>query len=316
MTPRLVRTTTAAAIAVWVACAASLASAQQTDGHSHPLNRANLDTTCAPCSDFFTFANGGWEKRTSIPAAYSSWGSFNELQDHNTNVVHQILDVGAAAVRDTKAKPGTNGWKVGTFYAACMDTAAIDALGTKPIEPQLHEIAAITSTASLLASLGALDAQAGLAPFGFFVRPDTKNSSEEIANAGQGGLGLPERDYYFRADDKSKALREAYVAHVTTMLQLSGESASDASADARKIMDLETKLAQASMPRVAMRDPNATYHKMSVAEMQKLTPNLDLQALMHALGAPTVTEINVAQPAFFTTADTLLATVPVDTWKA
>lgn len=316
MIPRFVRLTTAAAVAISVACAASLASAQQTEGQSRPIDRANLDTTCAPCSDFFTYANGGWEKRTTIPAAYSSWGSFNELQDRNTNVVHQILDDESAAVREKKAKPGTNEWKVGTFYAACMDTAAIDALGTKPIDPQLHEIASITNTKSLLASLGALDAQAELAPFGFFVRPDTKNSSEEIANAGQGGLGLPERDYYFRTDDKSKALREAYVAHVATMLELSGERASDASADAQQIMELETKLAQASMTRVAMRDPNATYHKMSLAEMQQLTPNVDLQALMHALGAPTVTEINVAQPAFFTAADTLLTTVPVETWKA
>ncbi|HKV51877.1 MAG TPA: M13 family metallopeptidase [Gemmatimonadaceae bacterium] len=316
MTSRFVRMGIAAAAAVWIAAGASPAVAQQSGGTSHALDRANLDTTCAPCTDFFTFANGGWEKRTEIPAAYSSWGSFNELQDHNQDVVHQILDDQAAAVRDKKAKPGTNEWKVGTFYAACMDTTAIEALGTKPIDPMMREVASIGDTKALLASLGKLDAQTGVAPFGFFVRPDTKNSSEEIANAGQGGLGLPEREYYFRTDDKSKALRDAYVAHVGAMLQLSGESAADASADAQKIMDLETKMAQASMPRVAMRDPNATYHKMSLAEMQKLTPDLDLQGMMRTMGAPAVTEINVAQPDFFRAIDTLLITVPVDTWKA
>ena len=306
---------TAAAVAAGVALAASPAAAQQ-GATSHVLDRANLDTTCAPCTDFFTFANGGWEKRTSIPAAYSSWGSFNELQDHNQDVVHQILDDEAAAVRDKKAKPGTNEWKVGTFYDACMDTSAIEALGTKPIEPMMQEVTSIGDTKALLASLGKLDAQTGVAPFGFFVRPDTKNSSEEIANAGQGGLGLPEREYYFRTDDKSKALRDAYVTHVATMLQLSGESAADASSDAQKIMDLETKMAQASMPRVAMRDPNATYHKMSLADMQKLAPDLDLQGILRTMGAPAVSEINVAQPDFFRAIDTLLTTVPVDTWKA
>jgi putative endopeptidase len=312
MTTRFVRMAAAAIAAVWVALAASPAAAQQ----SHALDRANLDTTCAPCTDFFTFANGGWEKRTEIPAAYPSWGSFNELQDHNQDVVHQILDDETAAVRAKKAKPGTNEWKVGTFYDACMDTTAIDALGMKPIEPQMQQIASIGDTKALLASLGKLDAETGVAPFGFFVRPDSKNASMEIANAGQGGLGLPEREYYFRTDDKSKAIRDAYVAHVGTMLELSGESAADASADAQKIMDLETKMAQASMPRVAMRDPNATYHKMSLADMQKLAPDLDLQGILHAVGAPAVTEINVAQPDFFRAIDTLLTTVPVDTWKA
>ncbi len=306
----------AAAVAAGVALGATPAAAQQTAASSHVLDRANLDTTCAPCTDFFTFANGGWEKRTSIPAAYSSWGSFNELQDHNETVVHSILDDDAAAVRAKHAKPGTDTWKVGTLYEACMDTTAIEALGTKPIEPMMQEISSIGDTKALLASLGKLDAQTGVAPFGFFVRPDSKNSSEEIANAGQGGLGLPEREYYFRTDDKSKALRDAYVAHVATMLQLSGESSADASANAQKIMDLETRMAQASMPRVAMRDPNATYHKMTLADMQKLAPDLDLQGMLHALGAPAVTEINVAQPDFFRTADTLLTTVPVDTWKA
>src|SRR6185437_9607070 len=212
---------------------ASVATAQQ-GATSHVLDRANLDTTCAPCTDFFTFANGGWEKRTSIPAAYSSWGSFNELQDHNQAVVHQILDDDVAAVRAKKVKPGSESWKVGTFYEACMDTTAIEALGTKPIEPEMQEIASISDSKALIARLGTLDARSGVAPFGFFVRPDTKNSSEEIANAGQGGLGLPEREYYFRTDDKSKALRDAYVTHVATMLQLSGESAADASSEAQK----------------------------------------------------------------------------------
>lgn len=273
MPTHLVRPAIASLCALLAAATAGALAAQQAASPATPvLSRANLDTTCAPCTDFFTFANGGWEKRTTIPAAYSSWGSFNELQDHNETVVHEILDDDAAAVRAQHAKPGTNAWKVGTFYESCMDTTTIDALGTKPIEPELDEIAAIGDTKTLLASLGRLDAQAGLAPFSFFVRPDTKNSSQEIVNAGQGGLGLPERDYYFRTDEKSKALREAYVTHIGTMLELAGEPAPTASAEAQQIMDLETKMAQASMSRVAMRDPNATYHKMPLADMQRLMP--------------------------------------------
>jgi putative endopeptidase len=302
-----------------ILCAVATGAAAQQSAPVPPapvLDRVNLDTTCAACTDFYTFANGGWMKRTAIPAAYSSWGTFNELADRNEAVVHRILDDAAARVHSGQARPGTNDWKVGTFYESCMDTARIEALGLAPIQPDLDAIAAIRTTADLLKALGPLDARAGLAPFGFSARPDPKHSSQVIANAGQGGLGLPEREYYFRTDPKSTALREAYITHVAAMLRLGGEDAETAAADARKIMALETKLAQASMSRVEMRDPNATYHKMPVADLQRLTPDLDIPAILRALGAPTVREINVAQPAFFKAVDSLLITEPVDTWKA
>ncbi|MBX6333279.1 MAG: M13 family metallopeptidase [Gemmatimonadaceae bacterium] len=307
-----------AAACVIAAATASPAAAQQSGGTpSAPvIDRANFDTTCAACTDFFTYANGGWLKRTTIPAAYSGWGTFNELSDRNEAVVHEILEAAAADVQAKRARPGTNDWKVGTFYASCMDTARIEALGTAPIDPVLREIASIRTTKDLLSKLGRLEVESGLAPFGFFARPDPKSSSVVIANAGQGGLGLPEREYYFRTDPKSVALREAYVAHVGAMLHLAGESADESAADARKIMALETALASASMSRVAMRDPTATYHKMPISELQAMTPDIDIAAFLHTIGAPAVREINVAQPGFFKAVDSLLANEPVDTWKA
>ncbi len=315
---RFVRLSTVLAVVCAGAVFAPRVSAQQTaNGSSAPiLDRANMDTTCAACTDFFTFANGGWLKRTPIPAAYSSWGTFNELSDRNEAVVHKILDDAVSNVQAKRARPGTNDWKVGTLYESCMDTTRIEALGVAPIKSDLEVVASINSTRSLLSSLGHVDATSGVAPFRFGAGPDRKNSNEVIANAGQGGLGLPEREYYFRQDPKSAGLREAYVAHVAAMLTLSGESAADAAADAQKIMGLETKMAQASMSRVAMRDPNATYHKMPLADLQKLTPDFDVAKYLRDAGAPTVSDINVAQPEFFSALDTLLVKEPVDTWKA
>jgi putative endopeptidase len=278
------------------------------------IDRANMDTTCTACEDFNRYANGGWLKTATIPAAYSVWGSFTELSDKNEAVVHDILD--DAVRRVPSEKPGTNVWKVGTFYGACMDSARVESLGIAPLRPTLDAIAAISSSQQVAAALGDLEHRAGLAPFGVGADQDPKSSTDVIAFAQQGGLGLPDRDYYFRTDAKSVALKEKYHDHVVHTLVLTGETADQARADADRIMALETKLAAGSMTRVAMRDPNAVYHKMTVAELQAMTPHLDWSRFLSQVGARNVSVINVQQPGFFQTLDTLVATVPVADWKA
>jgi putative endopeptidase len=299
--------------ALLVAFAAVTVSAQSTTA-SRAIDRANMDTTCMACQDFYEYANGGWQTRATIPAAYAVWGSFQQLSDKNEAVVHDILE--DAAKRAPSAKPGSNLWKIGTFYGTCMDSARIESLGRAPLQPTLDAIAAISSREQLGQSFGDLDRRANLAPFGIGTAQDPKHSTDVIAQAGQGGLGMPERDYYLRTDDKSKALRDKYVEHVTRTFVLLGESEADAQRDAARVLALETRLASGSMPRVAMRDPNAVYHKMSLAEFQALAPHVDMTRYLDQVGAKQVTVVNVRQPDFFRTLDTLVATVPLEDWKA
>jgi putative endopeptidase len=299
--------------AALVVLGAATAAAQSTSV-SRAIDKSNMDTTCTACQDFYEYANGGWQSRATIPAAYAVWGSFQQLSDKNEAVVHDILE--DAAKRAPTAKAGSNTWKVGTFYGACMDSAHVESLGATPLQPTLDAIAAITSTEQLANAFGDLDRRAGLAPFGVGAAVDPKNSAEVIAQAGQGGLGMPERDYYLRTDDKSKALRDKYVEHVTRTFKLIGENDEQAARDAARVMALETRLAGASMPRVAMRDPNATYHKMTLAEFQAMTPHIDMKRYLDQVGASHVSVVNVRQPDFFRTVDTLVTTVPLDDWKA
>jgi putative endopeptidase len=300
------------AAAAFILAASAAAGAQAPA--ARPIDRANMDTTCRACDDFNRYANGGWMTRATIPAAYSVWGSFQELSDKNEAVVHAILD--DAAQRAPREKAGSNVWKIGTFYGTCMDSARIESLGLAPLKPTLDAIAAIHTNAELANALGDLERTAGLAPFGLGAGQDPKNSNDVIAGAGQGGLGLPERDYYLRTDDKSKALRDKYVAHVANVLRLIGEPADQAGQDADRVLAFETRLATASMGRVALRDPNAVYHKMTLAEFQALTPHLDWSHFLHQIGAGNVTTVNVRQPDFFRSLDTLVATAPIDDWKA
>ena len=309
--PRLPQRLVSAALAALVAATPALAQ-QAASTQDRSIDRANLDTTCAPCSDFFQFANGGWLARTKIPPAYSSWGSFNELADRNQSVVHQLLEAAAA---DRGAAPGSNRQKVGTFYRVCMDSALADKEGLQPLEPALRRIAAIHDRTGLDRTLAAmyLEGQGGL--FRLFAGPDPKNSSDVILSASQGGLGMPDRDYYTRTDARSAGLREAYQDHVQRMFQLLGESATQSQEDAQTVMRIETQLANASMTRVAQRDPHATYHKMALAEFEESMPNFDWTSYLDVLHTPRVTVVDVRQPAFFAALDGMLRNVPLEDWK-
>jgi putative endopeptidase len=278
----------------------------------HGFDLANLDRSVSPCDDFFQFADGGWVKSHPIPAAYPSWGTFNKLHEDNENALQKILDKAAA---DKSAAPGSNWQKIGDFYASCMDESAIETAGITPLQPDLQIIANINDAKALQAAIASLQRQGVRALFGFGSQQDFKNSTQEIAGARQGGLGMPDRDYYIKDDEKSVTLRAAYVQHVTNMFKLAGDDDAKAAAEAKTVMDIETSLAKASMTRVETRDPEHIYHMMSMAQLKELTPHFQWTEYFAEVGAPSVSDMNVGQPEFFKAMDASLTSVPLADWK-
>ena len=262
-----------------------------------------LDRTCKPCTDFFQFADGNWIKQNPIPAAYTSWGSFNILAENNRNVLHDILETAAK----TNAPAGSNDQKIGDYYASCMDTAAIEAAGTTPLDAFFKQIDTITDVKSIAPVVAHLQLANVNAFFGFGSSADFKDSNTSIGYLGQGGLGLPDRDYYLKTDDKSKALRDAYVAHIAKMLVLADETQANATADAQTILAMETTMAQSQMARADTRDPSKTYHPVDVTGLAALAPNFDWTSYFSASGV-TPAKINVAQPDYFKGLSAALAT--------
>jgi putative endopeptidase len=278
----------------------------------HGIDPANLDTTCAPCQDFYKYATGGWTKSHPIPAAFPRWGSFDELAEHNRLVLKDVL---AAAVRDTATTKSPSTRKVGVFYASCMDSTLADAAGLTPLKPELDRIAGVTTSTTVRAEAARLQRLGMGVPFAFGVQPDLKHSRQEALYLSQGGLGLPDRDYYTKTDSASAGIRAQYAAHVGRLLTLGGMPPADARAAADKILALETTLATASMTRVERRDPYNTYHKMTVSAADSVTPHLDWRAWMGDVGAAPQTQVVVNQPKFFAALDSLLVSVPSDVWR-
>ncbi len=282
------------------------------DGNGHGVNPAYMDTQVSACVDFNRYANGGWMASHPIPPEDASYGTFRELADRSDDTLHQILETAAS---QTNASTGSDEQKIGDFYASCMDTEKIESEGTKPLQQEFDRIAQINDVPALEKEFSRLQGYGAAVPFRFSAQQDRKDSTQMLASASQAGMGLPERGYYFREDEKSQKIRDAYAKHIAKMFVLLGDSEDHAGAESKMVMGLETKLAQSAMSRIEMRDPDATYHKMTLAELQDLTPNLSWQGYLVDIGYPQVKEVNVGQPKFFTSLNDLLNSVPLDDWK-
>ncbi len=257
-----------------------------------------MDATVNPCQNFYQYACGGWRKNNPIPPDQSRWARFNELAERNLAIERGILE---------KAE----GSQIGEFYAACMDEPAIERKGIQPIEPLLNQIDALNSKGELAGEMVRLHMGGVRALFSFYVRPDDKKSDQEIAHVDQGGLGLPDRDYYLKTDARSVELRKQYEEHIHALFVLlakaQGDTRGDAEAETSAVMRVETALAKASMDRVARRDPANTYHKMTVAELAALTPDFEWKHYLTTIGIPPVESLDVVAPDFVKALDAVIA---------
>jgi len=280
------------------------------DPARHGIDPAHMDRTVPPCRDFFQYANGGWIQHNPIPADQASWGAFSALRESNRLVLKEILEEAGAA----GAPEGSLQQKVGDFYASGMDTAAIDRAGLAPLRPELARIDGIRTGRDLAAAIARARMAGGAPGFGFFVGPDDKESSATIAQFAQGGLSLPDRDYYTGLDPRSQELRARYLEHMARMFGLMGERPLLARAHAGIVLDLETRLARASMTRVERRDPHAVYHRMPMAELAALAPAFDWDAYRRTLGLAEETVL-VRQPEFFRAFSELVREMPLAQWR-
>jgi predicted metalloendopeptidase len=277
----------------------------------HGIDPADMDRTARPCDDFYRYADGGWQQKNPIPPEYPSWGTFNELAERNREALHKILETLARE----KHSAGSEEQKLGDFYASCMEEAEVETAGAKPLQPELARIEKVRSLTDLEGEVARLQTRGVNALFGFGSQQDRKNSNEVIGGASQGGLALPDRDYYTNADEKSKTLRDQYRAHVKKMFGLLGDPPERAAAEASTVLAIETKLAEASMTRVERRDPDATYHRMDPDQLKSLTPNFSWISYLHDIEAPSVVAVNIGQPKFFEALNAQLASVPISDWK-
>ncbi|MGD0211985.1 MAG: M13 family metallopeptidase [Terriglobales bacterium] len=297
------------------ALSAALPAFAQHSASEPVLDVSAMDRTVDPCVDFYTYACGGWIKKNPIPPDQSNWGTYGKLEDENRAQLRAILEEAANAnrTRDAVAQ------KIGDYYASCVDEAAIEKLGAKPLSPSLDRIAALKSKQDL-AAYAATTAfppalYGGGTLFTFRSNQDFKDSNQVIAEADQGGLGLPDRDYYLKDDPQSQNLRKAYVAHVAKMFELLGDKPADAATEAATVMRIETALAQGQMTRVERRDPPKLYHKMSVEDLQKLAPAFLWSIYFTKSGMGSLATLNVVAPDYFHVMSAEIEKETLEDWK-
>jgi putative endopeptidase len=269
----------------------------------------SIDKSINPCEDFYQYACGNWMKTNAIPADKSRWGRFDQLQEHNFYILRDILD-------NVQTKPNSPiEKKVGDFYASCMDEAAIEKAGTAPLKPEMQRIAAIKNRQQLMEQVSSMHRDGLQAVFAFYSQPDMHDASKTIAYIDQGGITLPDRDYYLKDDPRSFETREKYQQHVQKMFELAGDSPDVAAQEAKTVLTVETVLAKASMDRTERRNPENRDHPMTTAEASTLAPNFELTQYFAQSGAPKFGALNVGNPQFFKDVNEQLSSLPLDDWK-
>ncbi len=310
-----------AASALGVLLLASSSRAQQPSVAAFPLSvpahgpfidLSSIDNTVKPCTDFYQYANGKWLARTPIPPDQASWGTFNVIQDRNLAILRAIA---ANAAADMSAPESSAAGKVGSFYRSGMDKARIEADGAKPLLPELAAINAIHDQASLLREMAHLQRLQIDAGFGLGVGQDQKQSTQQIVQVQQGGLGMPNRDYYLNTDKVTLAVKAAYVAYMTKVFALTGDTPALAAQHAQTVLALETRLARASFTNVQERDPQATYHKMTLVSLGTLAPSINWPLYFAKVGLAQPGGFNIGEPSFFQVLGVNLRTTPLADWK-
>ena len=276
------------------------------------INKANMDLSIKPGENFYRYANGNWIKNNPVPASKTRWGSFDELREESSKRLQTLLEDAAKNTgRDRKTQ------MIGDFYSSGMDSAAIEAKGYQPIKADLDRLNTMNSAADVLREITTLRVSgAGGALFGMFVSPDRKNVMKYIPSVSQGGTSLPDRDYYLKDDARSTTIRNAYKNHLQKMFSLAGEDAATAVASAAAVLKIEIVLAKAQMSRIQMRDPNATYNKFAVKDLNATTPNMDWRMILKDSKIEGADSILVSNPAFMKTVNDMLTSVPVKDWRS
>jgi putative endopeptidase len=286
----------------------------QTDSASKPgpgFSIDNIDKTLDPCVDFYQYACGNWLKRAEIPADQSAWVSFVELDERNLTTLHEILE--KAAADDPGRSP--NEAKIGDFYGSCMDEKAVDAKGLGSLKPELDRISAVSDKAGLIDAIAHVHLIGPNPLFNFYSNSDLHNADQVIAYVDQGGLSLPDRDYYIKDDARMTEMRKHLVEYVTQTFALAGQSSAQAADSAQNVLRIETALAKDSMDRTVRRDPKVRDHKMTREAAIALAPNFYLDRYFAASGTPTFSELNVSNPEFFKQVNGVLETESLDNLK-
>ncbi|TCD11056.1 M13 family peptidase [Pedobacter frigidisoli] len=296
--------------ALGIVAAGFSANAQTTKKFIDP---ANMDLSVKPGDDFYTYASGNWIKNNPVPAKETRWGSFNELRDFNINAVKTLVEDAAA---NKSAPAGSVKRRVGDFFAAAMDTVAIEKLGYTPIKADLEKIKQIKDIQGVLDQVAYMRVNGLGAPMlGVGVGQDRKNVNKYMVNIGQGGTTLPDRDYYLKDDTRSVKIREAYNTYMTTLFSLTGSTPEVAKQKAETVFKIEKQFAEAQMSRLEMRDPYATYNKLTVAELNKKTPDINWATFLPKFKIKGQDTLLVSSPKFLASVDGMLKSVSVADWK-